>query len=331
MAEAQSGARSADGRSDCTTDASEPRPMRETDEAAADRRGRPRDLVRRRSGGATTTSRCGASPRCRPSRPSTPPSDGHRARPRAARERRATTTMRLRDLAQRAALVGDRRRGRGRAAADVSARSADRLCRGRRAGRRGDRHAARRISPRGGARRRAERHRRSGAAAGASCNELTNVGVALSTERDLHTLLEMILSQARRITTSDAGSLYLDRARRARRAGRRCCARSSRRTSRCPALPFTEFAVPIDHTSLAGYAAATGEPLVIADVYLLPDDVDLQAEPQLRREVRLSHEVDARDPDEDASRRDHRRAAADQSQARRGRAAHRRPRSSSAR
>jgi HD-GYP domain-containing protein (c-di-GMP phosphodiesterase class II) len=40
-----------------------------------------------------------------------------------------------------------------------------------------------------------------------------------------------------------------------------------------PALPLTEFTVPIDHTSLAGYAAATGEPLLIADVYLLPDDV----------------------------------------------------------
>ena len=40
-----------------------------------------------------------------------------------------------------------------------------------------------------------------------------------------------------------------------------------------PALPLTEFTVPVDHTSLAGYAAATGEPLVIADVYLLPDNV----------------------------------------------------------
>jgi HD-GYP domain-containing protein (c-di-GMP phosphodiesterase class II) len=31
--------------------------------------------------------------------------------------------------------------------------------------------------------------------------------------------------------------------------------------------------VAIDHTSLAGYTAATGEPLVIEDVYLLPNDV----------------------------------------------------------
>jgi len=40
-----------------------------------------------------------------------------------------------------------------------------------------------------------------------------------------------------------------------------------------PHLPVTEFAVPIDHSSLAGYTAATGETLAIGDVYLLPDDV----------------------------------------------------------
>ena len=37
--------------------------------------------------------------------------------------------------------------------------------------------------------------------------ELTRIGVALGTERDLKTLLDLILTQARRITQSDAGSL----------------------------------------------------------------------------------------------------------------------------
>ena len=40
-------------------------------------------------------------------------------------------------------------------------------------------------------------------------SELTRIGVALGTERDLKTLLDLILTQARRITSSDAGSLYL--------------------------------------------------------------------------------------------------------------------------
>ncbi len=35
-------------------------------------------------------------------------------------------------------------------------------------------------------------------------------------------------------------------------------------------VPFSEFTVPIDHTSLAGHAASTREPMIIDDVYLLP-------------------------------------------------------------
>jgi HD-GYP domain-containing protein (c-di-GMP phosphodiesterase class II) len=103
--------------------------------------------------------------------------------------------------------------------------------------------------------------------------ELTNLGLALSTERDLMTLLEMILSQARRITTSDAGSLYLtDRTSDGTLTNTLRFMLSQNQT--VPARPYTQFTVPVDHSSLAGYAAATGEPLVIADVYLLPDDVE---------------------------------------------------------
>ena len=93
--------------------------------------------------------------------------------------------------------------------------------------------------------------------------ELTNLGLALSTERDLMTLLEMILSQARRITSSDAGSLYLtDRTSDGTLTNTLRFMLSQNHT--IPALPLTEFTVPVDHSSLAGYAAATGEPLVIA-------------------------------------------------------------------
>ena len=40
-------------------------------------------------------------------------------------------------------------------------------------------------------------------------SELTEIGIRLSTERSYNTLLETILTQARRITQSDAGSLYV--------------------------------------------------------------------------------------------------------------------------
>ncbi len=101
--------------------------------------------------------------------------------------------------------------------------------------------------------------------------ELMRICVALTTERNLLTLLEMILTQARRITRSDAGSLYLvDRS--AAAAPRTLRFKLAQNFSR-PDLPLTESTVPIDTSSLAGYAAATGEPLVIPDVYLLPSDV----------------------------------------------------------
>jgi HD-GYP domain-containing protein (c-di-GMP phosphodiesterase class II) len=101
--------------------------------------------------------------------------------------------------------------------------------------------------------------------------ELTTIGVALSTERDLSALLELILTQARRVTSSDAGSLYL--VERDEAGVPRTLRFAMAQNFSLPSLPFSSFTVPIDHASLAGYAAATGEPLVIGDVYLLPDDV----------------------------------------------------------
>ncbi len=101
--------------------------------------------------------------------------------------------------------------------------------------------------------------------------ELTAIGVALSQERDLHTLLELILTQARRLTNSDAGSIYLIERDANDVPSRLRFAMAQNFT--LPNLPFRSTTVPIDHTSLSGYAAATGEPLVIGDVYLLPDDV----------------------------------------------------------
>jgi HD-GYP domain-containing protein (c-di-GMP phosphodiesterase class II) len=102
-------------------------------------------------------------------------------------------------------------------------------------------------------------------------SELTAIGVALGTERDLGTLLDLILTQARRVTSSDAGSLYL--VERDESGSPRHLRFAMAQNFSLPAIPFSSFTVPIDHTSLAGYAAATGEPLVIGDVYLLPDDV----------------------------------------------------------
>ncbi len=100
--------------------------------------------------------------------------------------------------------------------------------------------------------------------------ELSRIGVALSTERDLLTLLELILSQARRLSSADAGSLYLVEQHENAAATLRFKLSQNHTLAN---LPFSEAVIPLDHASLAGYAASTGEPLIIPDVYLLPEDV----------------------------------------------------------
>src|SRR6266705_245452 len=101
--------------------------------------------------------------------------------------------------------------------------------------------------------------------------ELTRIGVALGTERDLKILLDLILTQARRITSSDAGSLYLVDM--SEQGQKRLRFRLAHTYSK-PEAPFVEFTIPVDRTSLAGYTAVTGEPLVIDDAYFLPPDVE---------------------------------------------------------
>ncbi len=101
--------------------------------------------------------------------------------------------------------------------------------------------------------------------------ELSRVGAALSEERDLDTLLEMIVSQALRLASADAASLYLMERDAAGNPATLRFKLSQNLT--LPELPFTEFTIPLDHASLAGYVASTGDPLMIADVYLLPEHV----------------------------------------------------------
>ena len=88
---------------------------------------------------------------------------------------------------------------------------------------------------------------------------------------DLKTLLDLILTQSRRITQSDAGSLYL--VEHSAEGTKRLRFRLAQTYSK-PEAPFVEFTIPVDRTSLAGYCAVTGDPLVIDDAYFLPPDVE---------------------------------------------------------
>jgi HD-GYP domain-containing protein (c-di-GMP phosphodiesterase class II) len=97
--------------------------------------------------------------------------------------------------------------------------------------------------------------------------DLTEIGIRLLTERDHDALLGLILTQARRMTRADAGSLYLVESNAA--GERRLVFKVTQNDSR-PDIAFAAYSMPLDGTSLAGQAALSGDPLVIDDAYALP-------------------------------------------------------------
>lgn len=99
-------------------------------------------------------------------------------------------------------------------------------------------------------------------------DELSRIGAAMSSERDLDTLLGLILSHARRVTGSDAGSIYLVE----RQCGETRLRFKLAQNDSLPGLALGEFTLPADHTSLAGYVAATGLPLMVEDAYALAEE-----------------------------------------------------------
>lgn len=100
--------------------------------------------------------------------------------------------------------------------------------------------------------------------------EMSKVGMALMGERDPMSLFDLILTQARGLTGSDAGSLYLVER---DEDGSSLLHFIASQIDTLPDLPSLTFRLPLDPTSIAGYAATSGDALVIDDVYELPDDV----------------------------------------------------------
>jgi HD-GYP domain-containing protein (c-di-GMP phosphodiesterase class II) len=100
----------------------------------------------------------------------------------------------------------------------------------------------------------------------AALQELSKVGMALMSERDPLKLFDLILQQARALTTSDAGSLYLVET----SEGERVLHFLRSQNDTLPDLPSPTFKLPLNDKSIAGYAATTGKTLVLEDVYELP-------------------------------------------------------------
>ncbi|MGH7471768.1 MAG: GAF and HD-GYP domain-containing protein, partial [Longimicrobiales bacterium] len=100
--------------------------------------------------------------------------------------------------------------------------------------------------------------------------ELNRIGLALMLERDADTLLRNILEQAKRLTESDGGALFLTEENDDGQAWLRFKLLICDSLPRLPA--FEEKTWPIDASSIIGYAASTGELQVIEDAYNLPAD-----------------------------------------------------------
>ncbi|MFI5180580.1 MAG: HD-GYP domain-containing protein [Thermoanaerobaculia bacterium] len=94
---------------------------------------------------------------------------------------------------------------------------------------------------------------------------LNRIGIALSAERDVDALLATILTEARRFTGSEAGSLYLLEDGPERRRLRFKVAQND-----AVRVALAERTVPADETSLAGWTAVHGLPLRLADAYAIP-------------------------------------------------------------
>src|SRR2546425_6925974 len=99
--------------------------------------------------------------------------------------------------------------------------------------------------------------------------ELLEIGIALTSERDLGALLERILEQARRFTRAEAGTLFLrdgDHLRYAVVQNDFLEARLGKREMqrRLQAEPM-----PLSEPRLAGHVAQTGEILNVRDAYAI--------------------------------------------------------------
>jgi HD-GYP domain-containing protein (c-di-GMP phosphodiesterase class II) len=101
--------------------------------------------------------------------------------------------------------------------------------------------------------------------------ELNAIGIRLSAERNPRELIETILTKAREITQSDAGSLYL-----VDEADGTNVLRFALAQCDSVEVPFRESRLPLTSESVAGHVALTGAIVNLADAYAPPPGAPFQ-------------------------------------------------------
>ena len=100
---------------------------------------------------------------------------------------------------------------------------------------------------------------------------------------DYTVLLERILHEARTFVRADAGTLYL-------RVNDKLYFNYIENDTLFPdgksedKFAYTDRSIPLDKTSLAGFVAVTGQPLLIDDVYDLPESLDFTFNPEFDKQ-----------------------------------------------
>jgi diguanylate cyclase (GGDEF)-like protein len=117
--------------------------------------------------------------------------------------------------------------------------------------------------------------------------ELVQIGITLTSEQDLTTLLERILTEARRFTRAEAGTLFLREGDLLRfavvqndRLARELGVEEMRRRLQAEPLSLREL-------SLAGHVAMTGDILNLHDTYMIPPDRPYAFDPRV--DTRLNY------------------------------------------
>jgi len=108
--------------------------------------------------------------------------------------------------------------------------------------------------------------------------KLNEIGISLSSQRNITKLLDLILTESMVLTDADAGSLYIVEDIEGSQedpsdylANKQLKFSHTRNYS--VDIPFKEFLMPISPNSIAGYVALSGQSLNLPDVYNIPDDV----------------------------------------------------------
>ncbi|MCX7820054.1 MAG: HD domain-containing protein [Brevinematales bacterium] len=108
--------------------------------------------------------------------------------------------------------------------------------------------------------------------------ELLAITEKLNHVKDLDSLLDNILYEARKFTSADAGTIFLVEGEKLKFS----YFQNDTLDKKNPTINqfiYSIFEIPIDEKSIAGYVALTGKPLIINDVYQITDNVPYSFNP----------------------------------------------------